>query len=233
MTDRPEIVTIYSENNDYQYVETLKRKRNKRTKSKQFFAEGKEIIESLIENGWPIDVFLYSKEKRLSEWAENILDKSEAYEHWEMPNELMHQLSDIEKTSEIMAIVDMPDDDLFEIEIKKDLFVVVLDRPTTPEEVGEIIRSCDCDAIIMTGHEVDLYDPKTIQASKGAIFSIPVIRLDSQKELIPWADEVKKELEGFEVVGSEKFEKMKNSMLIIGTNGLSHLYKKLCDKIIE
>ena len=36
----PRVVKIYSENNDFQYADTLRRKREKRLRQREFFVEG-------------------------------------------------------------------------------------------------------------------------------------------------------------------------------------------------
>jgi len=140
----------------------------------------------------------------------------------------------------------MKEDNLDRIKIKKDLFVLVIDRASNPGNLGTILRSCDSfevDAVIMTGHSVDLYEPKTIQASLGTLFSIPVIRLESHNELIPWIKKVKAEMGTFNIVGTTiKTKKLideinfkKPLMLLIGneTSGLSSNYKEICDDLVK
>jgi len=118
MADKPEKIKIYSENNEYQHAETLKRNRLKRSKSGKFFVEGVNSINSLIENKWNIDTFLYSN-KKLSNWAKDILANSTAKKHIEMPYSLLTKLSDKEDPSELLALAEMKDDDLQRIKIKR------------------------------------------------------------------------------------------------------------------
>lgn len=57
-------------------------------------------------------------------------------------------------------------------------FVVVLDRLSDPGNLGTIIRSCEAagaETIVLTPGSVDQYNPKTIRASAGALFHVPVI----------------------------------------------------------
>lgn len=246
MNKKTETIKIYTENNDFQHAEVLKRNRTKRLQNKKFFIEGVKSINLAIENNWEIDAFIYSSENQLSNWAKDILSKSLAKKHLEMPNELMAKLSDKENTSELIALVGMKNNNLDRIEIKKDLFLVVIDRASNPGNLGTILRSCNSfnvDAVIMTGHSVDLYDPKTVQASVGTIFSIPVIRLESHNDLLPWIEKIKSKLEDFTVIGTTaKTEKTidtedikKPLMLLIGneTHGLSTNYKDICDKLVK
>jgi len=246
MKDRTKIVKIYTENNDFQHAEVLKRNRVKRLQNKKFFVEGVKSINLAIENNWNIDSFLYSSEKKLSNWAQNILDKSIAKKHIEMTNNLMVKLSDKEDTSELIALIEMKSDNLDRIAIKNDLLIVVIDRASSPGNLGTILRSCNSfnvDAVIMTGHSVDLYDPKTIQASVGTIFSIPVIRLESQNELLTWIKKIKSKIADFTIIGTTvktdtnvDTENIKKPlMLLIGnkTLGLSSKYKEICDKLVK
>lgn len=244
---KPRIKKIFSENNDFQHVEVIKRNREKRTKYNEFFVEGVKSINNAIENNWNIRSFIYSKEKPLSKWANNILNNSKAQTHFELPLKLMNKLSDKEEdSSEILAVVSIPDNDLSKIKIKKDMLVVVFDRPSNHGNLGTLIRSCEAlkvDGIVVTGHSVDLFDSKTIRTSMGTFFSIPTIRLQSHNELIPWFNEIKNKFPNFQIVGStsksdmlvEEIDLTNPMALLIGneTYGLSNNYKKICDKHVK
>ena len=61
--------------------------------------------------------------------------------------------------------------------------------PTTPGNIGTLIRSADAfgaSAVIITGHAADPYDPKAVRASTGSLFAVPVIRADSHREVLDW-----------------------------------------------
>ena len=85
----------------------------------------------------------------------------------------MEKLSDKEEDiSELIAVVSIPEDDLSRIKIKDNMLVVIFDRPSSHGNFGTLIRSCEAlkvDGVIVTGHSIDIYDPKTIRASIGAL----------------------------------------------------------------
>jgi TrmH family RNA methyltransferase len=244
---KPTIKKIYSENNDFQHMEVIKRNREKRTRANEFFVEGVKSINYAIENNFCIKAFAYSNEKPLSEWAKNILNTSRADVHYELPLKLMDKLSEKdEEASEIIAVVEMPSNELSRIQVKSDMLVVVFDRPSSHGNLGTLIRSCEAlkvDGLIITGHAVDLYDPKTIRSSMGTFFSVPTIRLQSHKELLPWFEEIKENYPTFKVIGSTSKSEvllenaaLKNPLaLLLGneTNGLSNNYKDLCDELVS
>lgn len=242
----PKIINVYSENNDYQKFEVLKRNRNKRHKYNEFFVEGVRNINEAINNNWEINGFLYSKQKNLSSWGKEILANSRAKFHYELHGDLMDQLSDKEDTSELIAIVSIPKDDISRIRIKDRLLVVVIDRPSNRGNLGTIMRSCDSlgvDGIIVTGHAVDLYDPETLRASMGSFFNLPTIRMSSPLEVQQWILRLRETYEDIQVVGtSAKGSKdlfcadfSKPTILLIGneTDGLSHKYKEMNDTTVK
>ncbi|MFA6073180.1 MAG: TrmH family RNA methyltransferase [Candidatus Woesearchaeota archaeon] len=241
----PKIITIYSENNDFQHLEVLKRNREKRTKFGEFFVEGVKPIELLIKNNWQILSFAYSKEG-LSDWAKKILACSNAETHFELPLDLMHKLSDKEEISELIAIVKIPPDDLSRIKTKKELLIVVFDRASSPGNLGTIIRSCDslgADGLIVTGHSVDVYDSKTIRASLGTLFSLTVIRLPSDKEVLQYIKNLEENIGTIQIVGSTiktqteiyNCDFKKPTVLLIGneTHGLSSNYKSMSSILVK
>jgi TrmH family RNA methyltransferase len=225
----------------------LKRNREKRNKLKEFFIEGVKSINYAIENNWSINSFIYSNEKPLSEWANNVLKNSNADIHIELPINLMDKLSDKDEDySEIVAVAKMPDNDLSRIKIRSDMLVVVFDRPSSHGNLGTLIRSCEAlkvDGLIITGHAVDLYDPKTIRASMGTFFAIPTLRLESHNELLPWINDIRNQFNNFSVIGStskaqvliEEVDLTNPMLLLIGneTYGLSNNYKEICDELVK
>ena len=243
---KPRIVKIYSENNDFQYVETLRRKREKRQKHKEFFIEGVRPINQALKYNWPIKAFLYARKQDLSDWAKEILRHSQAETHFELPLPLLEKLSNKTEASELLAVVAMPEDELERIQIKDDMLVVVFDRPASPGNLGTIIRSCDAlgaDALIITGHAVDLYDPETISSTTGSFFAVPTVRLPSQKELLPWIETVKQRIGSVHIVGSDEkgeaaideHDFTQPTILVVGneTWGMSAGYRELCDAIVK
>jgi len=242
----PQIISVNTENNDFQRFEVLKNNRNKRHKYKEFFVEGVRNINEAISNSWDIRAYLYSPQKPLSTWGKDILARSTAKIHYELQAPLMEKISDKEDTSELIAVVSMPEDDFSRIPINEQMLTVVFDRPSNRGNLGSIIRSCDalgCQGLIMTGHAVDLYDPETIRATMGSFFNVPTIRISSPSDVKNWADSVRKRYPDLQIVGtsatgSEEIyycDFSKPTILLVGneTQGLSHFYKEMCDRMIN
>jgi TrmH family RNA methyltransferase len=241
---KPVLKKIYSENNDYQHLDVLKRNREKRNKYQEFLVEGVKPIEQALQNNWKIKAFVFSSKRKLSQWACRILETSTAQIHYDLPLELMEKLSDKEDCSEIIAVAAIPGDDRDKIELGPNPLLVVFDRPSSHGNLGTIIRSCDSlkvNGLILTGHGVDLYDPQTIRASLGSIFTIPIIRL-TPNELFAWFTDIKKKSPDLQLIGTsakadQKVDELnftKPTVLFLGneTDGLSKNYKSACDTLI-
>jgi len=245
MAMKPVVVRIHSENSDFQYLETLCRNRTRRHRAGEFFVEGVRAVTQAVEKGWQVRALAFSREKRLSDWAEGIIAKAGAQKHYELPLRLMEKLSQKQESSELIALLAIPPDDLDRIPVHDRLLVVVLDRPASPGNLGTILRSCDAlrvDGLVVSGHAADLYDPETIRATTGSFFNVPAVRLPSSRELTPWIAALKERLDGLQVVGTSahaaipirEFDFTTPTILLVGneTNGLSDACQALADAMV-
>lgn len=74
-----------------------------------------------------------------------------------------------------IAIVRMPPAD---VDLHATSFVLVLDRVADPGNLGTLLRSAEAagvDAIALTPGSVDVYNPKVVRASAGALFHVPTV----------------------------------------------------------
>ena len=230
-------------NNIFQHIQVLKTNRKKRNQYREFVVEGVRNINEAVKNGWKIHSFLYG-EGRLSDWAKELLATVKTKENYCFSEELMRELSEKEDTSELMAVVEMRELAPGQIRLSENPFLVLFDRPSNKGNLGTMIRSCDAlgvDALIMTGHAVDLYDPEVIAASMGSFFSLPVVRIAETDVFEKMIRELKEKYGEFRMYGSTAHQQKAiyelnltvPLLLFIGneTKGLSYAYKELCDEL--
>lgn len=230
-------------NNIFQHIQVLKTNRTKRNRYGEFVVEGVRNINEAVKNGWQIKSFLYG-EGKLSDWAQELLATVKTKENYRFSQELMRELSGKEDTSELMAIVEMRELVPGRLQFSNTPFLVLFDRPSNKGNLGTMIRSCDAlgvDALIMTGHAVDLYDPEVIAASMGSFFSLPVVRIAETDVFEKMIRELKEKYGVFRMYGSTAHQQKAiyelnltvPLLLFIGneTKGLSYAYKELCDEL--
>jgi 23S rRNA (uridine2479-2'-O)-methyltransferase len=239
----PRRVRIQSESGDFQLLEALKRNRAKRQKQGRFFVESVACIDAARAAGWRFWALVYSAD-RLSNWARDVLGAVPAEVHFEVAPPLLEKLSERTETSELIAIVEMPADDLARIPIDPRLLVLLLDRPSSPGNLGTILRAGDAfgaHGVVVTGHAADLYDPRAVRASLGALFATPAVRVPSTRELEPWLARLKAE-QGAQLVGTSAraeaslgaVDFRRPTVLMLGneTAGLSAHCRALCDQLV-
>lgn len=85
-------------------------------------------------------------------------------------------MSDTRTPQGILAVVKMKN----RTELKGDAFMI-LDRLQDPGNMGTIMRTAEAagiDGIIMNSESVDIYNPKVVRSTMGAIFRVPVMITD-------------------------------------------------------
>ena len=181
------MLRISSRNARFQQWEALLGNRGKRQRAGEFLVQGVRPITLAARFGWPFRALLYDADRALSGWARDLLRDVPAVQVAMAPDLLAELGEKGEGPPELLAVVEMPNDDLHRIPAGPSFLGVVLDRPASPGNVGSIIRSADAfgaDGIIVTGHAADVYDPRTIRASTGSLFARPVVRCPSHREVL-------------------------------------------------
>jgi 23S rRNA (uridine2479-2'-O)-methyltransferase len=220
--------------------------RTKRQRGAAFIVQGVRPISMAIQAGWEIRELLYNADANLSTWARQTLDQLRTT-RIAVAGELMHELgAKADSAPELLAVVGMPDDDLGRIAIGPELLVVVFDRPTSPGNIGTLIRSADAfgvQGVIVTGHSADVYDPKSVRASTGSLFSLPVVRVPSHRPVLDWITELRDRDVDARLVGTDEngdvdiaeYDFTAPTVVLVGneTTGLSSAWRDACDHLVR
>lgn len=242
----PKTIQVYTEINPFQHVEALKRSRTKRRQYGECFVEGVIPLNRAVEHGWELRTLLYPQGVRLSRWAQEVIARSTAETHLVLSPALMAALSDKGETSELLAVFALPPDDLSRIPIHDRLLAVAFDRPSNHGNLGTIIRSCDAlgaDGMALAGHAADLYDTRTIRASVGSLFALPVVRLPSCRHVAAWTESIAQQIGGVQIVGTSAKAEMdvadidltRPTILVIGneTSGVGQSCRAICHQMVR
>jgi tRNA G18 (ribose-2'-O)-methylase SpoU len=176
---------VTTRNASFQQWQALLTNRTKRTRAREFLVQGVRPLTLAVENGWEIRALIYPDRRSLSSWARSILETVDA-QQVAMDPALVDELADKE-ASELIGVVGMPSWRMPDVRADPHLLVVVFDRPSTPGNIGTVVRSADAfgaSAVVVAGHAADPYDPRAVRASTGSLFALPVIRADSTTEVL-------------------------------------------------
>ncbi len=178
---------VFSKDANYQKLEVLKTNRNKRHRYGEFLVEGVRNINEAIKNRWELRAFVHGDPTELSDWAQERLRTVPTQGNWQLSPELMREISGKTDTSELLAIVGMqPENRLDLSRLSENPLIALFDRPSNKGNLGTILRSCDAlgvEALLITGHCVDLYDPETVQASMGSLFCVPTSHITGNEQV--------------------------------------------------
>jgi 23S rRNA (uridine2479-2'-O)-methyltransferase len=175
-----------------QLTSALVDNRRQRQRQKRFVVQSVNAINAALDNGWRFESLWVAERERLSSWAQDVIERAAAQRTIETSAELFAALHGKEAPGELVAVVEMPADSLERASLPDPTLVVVCDRPSTPGNLGSIVRSADAfsaGAVIVTGHAADIYDPQTVRASLGALFSLPVAHMQSPAHAVAWIRE--------------------------------------------
>lgn len=174
-------------------IKTIKslHKKRQRWKKKIFIIEGIKLLKEAIEYNGEIEYIVFSDSLFNCKEGEDFFSSylnSKKYKTYHISDKLMKSISDTQTPQGILAVVNFLNCTL-ETALKEEKnFLVILDRLQDPGNVGTIIRSADAlgsNGVIFTEGCVDLYNLKTIRATMGSIFHIPIIYYnDDIKKLV-------------------------------------------------
>jgi 23S rRNA (uridine2479-2'-O)-methyltransferase len=237
---------ITSRNASFQQWQALLTNRNKRQRAREFLVQGVRPITIAVERGWPVHALLCDGDRPMSRWARDLLAGVQA-EKFALSSELLAELSEKDETAaEVVAVLEIPPDDLDRIVVRDRFLGVLFDRPASPGNIGSIIRSADAfgaDGVIVAGHAADVYDPKSVRASTGSLFALPSVRVSSPRDVTAWlaaqrADGIPVALVGTDENGTADifdFDLTGPVLLLVGneTTGLSAAWRELCDHVVR
>ena len=150
-----------------------------RNELKLFVAEGLRLCEEVppaqIEFGFYTREFLFDERaRRLVRRLKNLEEISAA---------TMEKLSDTQTPQGILLIVRQKFSTLEEVAAKK--IIVALDGVQDPGNVGTILRTAaafDCGIILLDG-SAEIFNPKVVRSSMGAIFYLPFVIMGREEFL--------------------------------------------------
>jgi 23S rRNA (uridine2479-2'-O)-methyltransferase len=233
---------VSTRNANFQQWQALLTNRTKRHRAGEFLVQGVRPITLAAEHGWEIRSLIYPDRRSLSAWARSMLDRTGA-QPVAMSPELVDELAD-KDDAELIAVVAMPPAPVLAPD--PHLLVVVFDRPSTPGNVGTLIRSADAfgaSAVVITGHAADPFDPKSVRASTGSLFALPILVADSHAAVL---DEIAAMRRGglpVEIVGTDEhgavdvadYDLTGPRVLLVGNeaNGLSAGWRDAADTMVR
>lgn len=228
---------ITSENNA-KIKELIKLQKNARHRRKEelFVAEGIKLVQEAAQYGKLRQVLI-----RESLWHERWKDAPESEIAKELsvdgnrvgvdiaPDSVFDMVADTVTPQGILGMVDMPAYSLKEILALSSGLYLMLDDLRDPGNLGTVIRTAEAAGaagVIMSRGCVDLFNPKVVRATMGAIFRVPFYYADDLIEVIERLKAKQIPVYGTMMQGSEVYDALdytNGAAIVIGNeaNGIS------------
>ena len=149
--------------------------KKERVATGSFLAEGCRLCSDALNSGRrPLRVFI-TEQLLEREDCQRLL--AESPENYLITEQLAHKLSDTQTPQGVFCVFPVLDNCAQLDTIKKNR-IVILSSLQDPGNIGTIIRTAEAfgvDMILMSADCPDLYAPKTLRATMGGVFRLPVV----------------------------------------------------------
>ena len=176
-------------NKTIKYIKSLQLKKY-RDEYDKFIIEGEKLLKEALDYKASISMVLLSESFAESERYQELeacLNNTSVPIYY-ADDRVFKEAGETETPQGVIAIVDKMYLTLDSILQKDEICIVMLDEVRDPGNAGTIIRTadaCGVDAVLLSKGSVDLYNGKTIRATMGSLFHIPVIQsLDTAEAIL-------------------------------------------------
>jgi TrmH family RNA methyltransferase len=155
-------------NSKYKLIKSLHQKKN-RTKTRLFLAEGIKSVCDAVKAGMEIELALVSDDYM------GTFSDIEDRKCFKLPRSLFDQACGTVTPQGILAAVKMPSN---QIEMDLSKIYIYCDHVSDPGNLGTIIRTADAagaGAVLLSDGCADVYAPKTVRATMGSVFHVPIL----------------------------------------------------------
>lgn len=232
-------VITSKENEAVKNIRKLKEKKY-RDEKKEFIIEGIKMIEEAIQENAKIKTIVVCEECiKDGTISQKILYEIAKYNCIYVSEKVFRIMTEVTNPQGILAVIEKESKKEEEINYEEDI-IVVLDGIQDPGNLGTILRTADSanlKQIIVSDKTADIYNPKVVRSTMGAIFRVKVIE---SNHLVETLKEIKKHK--FKIV-STSLEDSKNiyeidyekKAIVIGNeaNGVSKEVQDISDEKIK
>lgn len=174
-------------NKNIKYAKKLLTLTKFRKQEGKFIIEGIRLCDEAFKNLVDIISLFYTQKlkERFPDLVNAIISKSD--EHFVISEEVSSFISDTDTPQGIFCVCKKADSHHNDKGLKDIDKCVLLENIQNPSNLGSIFRSCDAlglKTVVVSSESCDLYAPKVLRGSMGALFRLNLVETDDMKEFI-------------------------------------------------
>ncbi len=176
------------------YIRSLEQKKYRNSEG-VFVAEGRKLVSDIIDCFEPVYI------AATAEWmADNVSllaglrERYVSLQHDEVTEEELRRVSLLETPQQVLAVFRQRSGSVGMDVVAKDSLCIALDGVQNPGNLGTIVRIADwfgIEHIYCSPACADIYNPKTVQATMGAMARVKVHYVSLADELVALPEEIK------------------------------------------
>jgi len=151
--------------------------------------------------------------------------------------EVFQKISYRENPDGWLGVLPIPRCELADLGLSENPFLLIAESIEKPGNLGAILRTADAagvDAVIVCDPRVDLWNPNVVRASRGTLFTIPILAVENQIAL-DWLRSKQLHILASSPVGEKGFTQVdmrRPIAIVVGTEdtGLSDFWLKNADE---
>lgn len=179
---------LSSKNNKaIKYIRKLLLSRRERENSSIFVIEGLRLCVSAVESNARIEMFFYTNEAKVNNMEKFDLLFNNSINSFEVTQDIMNYISDTINPQGFLCVCKMLDNHISIDKINNAGFYVALENIQDPSNMGNILRTAEAlgiDGLIISNNSCDIYNPKVIRGSMGALFRMQFVYIEDFLDLI-------------------------------------------------
>ncbi|MDX9848782.1 MAG: RNA methyltransferase [Tenuifilaceae bacterium] len=163
-------------------------KSSERRKQGLFTVEGIKEIEKVVASGYQLHSVFYCPDIIFPSQVDDLFGANLPREVFEVSRDVYNRIAYREDSGGVVALACPREHNLQDLNPDSNPLILVIEGVEKPGNIGAIYRTADAagiSAIILCDSATDLYNPNTIRASLGCVFTIPTAICTSQ-EAIKW-----------------------------------------------
>lgn len=159
-----------------------------RNNNKKFVIEGVRLCKEVLESGVSVDKIFYTENcyEKFKDIIDEIISENNPSEY--VINEsILEAVCDTQSPQGIICVCNYIDKQVNLDKIDKYSNIILLENLQNPSNLGSIFRSLNAfgtDLVAVSHDTCDIYNPKVIRGSMGAVFKLNVVKISNLKEFI-------------------------------------------------